>query len=244
MFLAALGFAVTVAPRMKSPERTPWAYQPVQRPDPAVENANGFGRPSTPSCSRNSRPRGSRPRRMPTAPRSSAAPRSTPGVAATPEEVRAFEKDRSRMPTRNWSTAARLAALRRALGPPLARPGALCRQRRLQSRRYAANIWRYRDYVIKAFNDDKPYDRFVKEQLAGDEIWPDDQEALIATGFLRTSRRDQRARPELKKQEIANDITDTVGTVLLGRTVGCAHATTTSSTRSRRRSTTSCRRSS
>ena len=39
---------------------------------------------------------------------------------------------------------------------------------------YFRNAWRYRDYVVKSFNDDKPYDRFVQEQIAGDEIWPDD----------------------------------------------------------------------
>ncbi|MDB5302309.1 MAG: hypothetical protein JWO87_3972, partial [Phycisphaerales bacterium] len=47
------------------------------------------------------------------------------------------------------------------------------------------NVWRYRDYVIKSLNDDKPYDRFVKEQIAGDEMWPGDPEALVATGFNR-----------------------------------------------------------
>ena len=45
--------------------------------------------------------------------------------------------------------------------------------------------WRYRDYVVQAFNDDKPYDRFVREQIAGDEYAPDSDEAMIATGFLR-----------------------------------------------------------
>src|SRR5437870_8281459 len=46
-------------------------------------------------------------------------------------------------------------------------------------------IWRYRDYVIKAFNEDKPYDRFVREQIAGDELYPGDPDALIAMGFNR-----------------------------------------------------------
>jgi mono/diheme cytochrome c family protein len=44
--------------------------------------------------------------------------------------------------------------------------------------------WRYRDYVIDAFNKDKPYDQFLKEQIAGDVLWPDQPEAVIATGFL------------------------------------------------------------
>ena len=46
------------------------------------------------------------------------------------------------------------------------------------------NAWRYRDYVIGAFNSDKPYDRFLQEQIAGDAWWPDDAEAVTATGFL------------------------------------------------------------
>ena len=48
------------------------------------------------------------------------------------------------------------------------------------------NAWRYRDYVIDAFNNDKPYDRFVQEQIAGDELWPNDPMARIATGFSRS----------------------------------------------------------
>ena len=47
------------------------------------------------------------------------------------------------------------------------------------------NAWRYRDYVIRAFNQDKPYDRFVREQIAGDELDDADYDALIATGFHR-----------------------------------------------------------
>ncbi len=85
-------------------------------------------------------------------------------------------------------------------------------------------MWRYRDYVIRAFNEDKPYDRFIKEQLAGDELWPDDQEALIATGFLRSYPDEINARDlNLKKQEIAVDLTNTTGSVFLAATVGCAN---------------------
>ncbi|MEO7652412.1 MAG: DUF1549 domain-containing protein, partial [Bryobacteraceae bacterium] len=47
------------------------------------------------------------------------------------------------------------------------------------------NIWRYRDYVVESFNQDKGYDRFVREQIAGDELWPDDPKAHIATAFSR-----------------------------------------------------------
>ncbi|MCA9105252.1 MAG: DUF1553 domain-containing protein [Planctomycetales bacterium] len=46
------------------------------------------------------------------------------------------------------------------------------------------NAWPYRDYVIRAFNDDKPYGRFVREQLAGDRLWPDTADGIVATGFI------------------------------------------------------------
>ena len=54
---------------------------------------------------------------------------------------------------------------------------------------YTLEAWRYRDYVIKSLNDDKPYDKFVKEQLAGDELWPDDPEARTGTGLFQSGRK-------------------------------------------------------
>ena len=50
---------------------------------------------------------------------------------------------------------------------------------------YRPHAWRYRDYVVRAFNSDKPYDRFIREQIAGDEIEPQNPEMIVATGFLR-----------------------------------------------------------
>ncbi len=85
------------------------------------------------------------------------------------------------------------------------------------------NIWRYRDYVIQAFNEDKPYDRFIREQIAGDELYPNDLNARIAVGFNRhfTEETNQPVI-ELRRQETLNDITDTVGAVFMGMTYGCA----------------------
>ncbi|MDX2036461.1 MAG: DUF1549 and DUF1553 domain-containing protein [Isosphaeraceae bacterium] len=85
------------------------------------------------------------------------------------------------------------------------------------------NAWRYRDGVVAAFATDMPYDRFVREQLAGDEIAPGSNSAFIAGGFNRcypdmVDLNDQR----LRRQNALNDITDTVGLVFLGLTVGCA----------------------
>src|SRR5206468_7956332 len=85
------------------------------------------------------------------------------------------------------------------------------------------NAWRYRDYVIQAFNEDKPYDRFIKEQIAGDELWPDNPDARIATAFNRHYADESNARNLMqRRQEILNDITDTVGGVFLGMTYACA----------------------
>jgi Protein of unknown function (DUF1553)/Protein of unknown function (DUF1549) len=85
------------------------------------------------------------------------------------------------------------------------------------------NAWRYRDYVIKSFNQDKPYDRFIKEQIAGDELWPGDPDALVATGFNRHYPDESNARNlKQRRQEILNDITDTVGAVFMATTYGCA----------------------
>ena len=85
------------------------------------------------------------------------------------------------------------------------------------------NIWRYRDYVISSLNNDKRYDRFVQEQIAGDELWPDDPEALTATAFNRHYPDESNARNLMqRRQEILNDITDTVGGVFIGLTYACA----------------------
>ena len=85
------------------------------------------------------------------------------------------------------------------------------------------NIWRYRDYVIQAFNEDKPYDRFIREQIAGDELYPNDLSARVAVGFNRhfTEETNQPVI-ELRRQEILNDITDTTAAVFMGMTYGCA----------------------
>ena len=85
------------------------------------------------------------------------------------------------------------------------------------------NAWRYRDYVIQSFNADKPFDRFIREQLAGDELAPNDPASLIATGFLRHYPDEYNAvNLEQRRQEILNDITDTTSQAFLGLTVGCA----------------------
>jgi len=88
---------------------------------------------------------------------------------------------------------------------------------------YRPQAWRYRDYVIRSFNEDKPYDRFVQEQLAGDELFPGDPQALVATGYLRLgiyeyNNRDVRGQ----WKTILEDVTDTTADVFLAMGMQCA----------------------
>jgi hypothetical protein len=85
-----------------------------------------------------------------------------------------------------------------------------------------SHLWRYRDYVIRAFNDDKPYDRFVIEQLAGDEIDAPTSQSRLALGFLRLSPEHGSPNKDSNRQLLLNDMTAAVGSVFLGVTAGCA----------------------
>ena len=116
------------------------------------------------------------------------------GLPPTPEETQAFIADRS---PKAWEHL-----IDRLLASP--QYGERWGRHWLDVVRYAdtsgysndferPNAWRYRDYVIRSFNEDKPYDRFIREQIAGDELFPDNPEAIIATGFLRAGRGSTRA---------------------------------------------------
>ncbi|WP_085317099.1 DUF1549 and DUF1553 domain-containing protein [Derxia lacustris] len=146
------------------------------------------------------------------------------GLIPTPEEIAAFVGDKS--PNAYEKLVDRLLASPR-YGERQAR-------RWLDLARYAdssgfdndetrPNLWRYRDYVIASFNADKPFTRFIQEQLAGDELWPDREEALVATGFLRGFPDNPNGRALVqKKYQHTTDMTDTVGKVFLAQTVECA----------------------
>jgi hypothetical protein len=83
--------------------------------------------------------------------------------------------------------------------------------------------WRYRDYVINAFNQDKPYDRFLTEQLAGDELDNVSLETLTATGFYRLGIwDDEPADRPLAKYDAFDGIVSTTAQVMLGMSLGCA----------------------
>ena len=85
------------------------------------------------------------------------------------------------------------------------------------------NAWRYRDYVIRSINADKPYDRFVREQLAGDEVEGAGVDGRIATGYYRLGLwDDEPADRDTARYDELDDIVATTGQVFLGLTVDCA----------------------
>ncbi len=203
-----------------------WAYKPVQKPPvPASKNRTWVKTPVDAFILRKLEDSGL----APSAPSDKVtllrrATFDLTGLPPTPAEVAAFVNDRS--------PKAFARVVDRLLASP--RYGEKWARHWLDLARYAEtdgfngdhtrpHIWRYRDYVIRAFNSDKPYDRFVKEQIAGDELWPDDADALVATGFNRHFPDEWNARNlRQRRQEILNDITDTVGSALLGTTYACA----------------------
>ena len=96
---------------------------------------------------------------------------------------------------------------------------------------FRPRAWRFRDYVIRAFNADKPFDRFILEQLAGDELLEgpprdvSEQDALIATGYLRLGPHDNAAglfnEQDRSRAELMADLTETTSSAFLGLTMSC-----------------------
>jgi hypothetical protein len=86
------------------------------------------------------------------------------------------------------------------------------------------SAWRYRDYVVRAFNSDLPFDRFVIEQIAGDEERPDDSQSLIAVGFLRMGPWELTGMevPKVARQRFLDDVTNIIGEAFLGQSLQCA----------------------
>ena len=148
------------------------------------------------------------------------------GLPPTPEEIAAFEGDRSPL--------AEERVVNRLLDSP--RYGERWAQHWLDVVRFAEtegfeydrhipDAWRFRDYVIDSFNRDKPFDRFVVEQIAGDELSPEDREYQAASIFHRIGPvRRNAGNPEiaLSRNEVLTERTDIIGTAFLGLTIGCA----------------------
>ncbi len=91
--------------------------------------------------------------------------------------------------------------------------------------RHLPDAWRFRDYVVDSFNRDKPFDRFLVEQVAGDELAPQDHECLTASIFHRLGPvRRNAGNPEiaLSRNDVLAERTDIIGTVFLALSIGCA----------------------
>jgi hypothetical protein len=146
------------------------------------------------------------------------------GLLPTPEEVRAFVNDNS--PN----------AYERLVDNLLARPtfGEQRARYWLDYARYAdtyglhydnsRHVWPYRDYVIRSFNSNKPFDQFATEQIAGDLLPAKDLDPLIASGYVRMgeSSNEGGTIPEELRFNIARDRTEAYGATFMGLTVGCA----------------------
>jgi hypothetical protein len=148
------------------------------------------------------------------------------GLPPSPEEIRAFLAD--------TSPDAYEKVVKRLLSSP--RYGERWGQHWLDVVRFGETngfeldvdreqAWRYRDYVVKSLNEDKSYDRFILEQIAGDELEPDNFEMRVATGFLRAGPQHVVSGNQdlaVNRQEWLTEVVFGVGNGILGLTVGCA----------------------
>jgi hypothetical protein len=160
------------------------------------------------------------------------------GLPPTPEEQAAFVRDTNQVADRDAGTVDRLGndPLNRVVSDLLGRAayGERWGRHWLDLVRYAdsngyeidgdkAHVWRYRDWVIRALNEDKPFDRFIVEQLAGDELPDASADTLIATGYYRLGPWDQEpADPQEYRFDQLDDIVSTTSQVFLGLSMGCA----------------------
>ncbi len=147
------------------------------------------------------------------------------GLPLTPEDAEAFLADRSK------------DAFARVVDRLLASPqyGERWGRHWLDVVRYAdtggfeadhlyPNAWKYRDYVVRSFNADKPFNRFIQEQVAGDELWPSDPDATLATSLYCVGPvlAESAMVSNQLEYEWLTDAADTTGAAFLGLTFGCA----------------------
>lgn len=148
------------------------------------------------------------------------------GLPPTPREISKFLDSWNTDPEQAWSNL-----VDRLLASP--HYGERWAQHWLDVARYAdtggfsndyerSNAWRYRDYVIRSFNEDKPYNEFVVEQIAGDELRPDDPEGRVATSFLRMGPWDTAMIPQEEARQLyRDDVVHSVGQTFLSMPMRC-----------------------
>jgi mono/diheme cytochrome c family protein len=207
-------------------DRAHWSFQPLKRPlIPVVKNAAWVSNPIDAFILAKLEAKGLSPN--PPAEKRELVRRlyyDLTGLPPTPAEVEAFVADKS--------PRAYEALVDRLLFSP--RYGEKWARHWLDLVRYAESnsyerddpkphAWRYRDYVIRSLNDDKAFDRFLREQLAGDEMPDPDDDGLIATGYYRLGIwDDEPSDKDLARFDGLDDIVATTGQVFLGLTVDCA----------------------
>ena len=212
--------------KIKPKDREHWAFQPVRAPAvPPVKDAAWVRTPIDAFILARLEAKGWKPA-PPAEPRAilRRVYLDLTGLPPTLAEQDAFLRDPSPQ------------ALDRVIDDLLARPAYGERYARhwLDLARYAdtngyerdalkPSVWRYRDYVIQSFNADKPFDRFVLEQIAGDELPDATAETVIATGFHRLGPwDDEPADPKTDRFDQLDDIVSTTSQVFLGLTLACA----------------------
>lgn len=221
------GDNVSTAPQhaVGGPEMSYWAYQPVKQPPvPTVQSPAWVRTPVDAFVLAKLETQGLKP--VGPASRATLCRRAyydLTGLPPTPEQIDAFIADSSP------------DAYERLIDQLLASPhyGEKWGRHWLDVVRFAETngyerdgpkpfAWKYRDYVIRSFNADKPYDRFLKEQLAGDEINRDDPDCVTATGFYRLGLwDDEPADPPLALYDGYDDLVTVAGQGFLGMTLNC-----------------------
>ena len=207
-------------------DRAHWAFQPVKRPVvPAVKNTAWVRNPIDAFILAKLEAKGLQPN--PPASKRELIRRVTydvTGLPPTPREVEAFVNDPA--PDAYEKVVDRLLASPH-YGEQWGRHW-LDLVRFAETNSYERdgdkpNAWRYRDYVIRAFNADKPYDQFVREQLAGDELPDHTSDAIIATGYYRLGIwDDEPSDRDQARYDNLDDVVATTGQVFLGLTIDSA----------------------
>ena len=213
-------------PRLKSKDREHWAFRPLVRPEPpGVKHETAVRNPIDRFILARVEAAGVEPQAG--ADRTTLIRRVTfdlTGLPPAPGDVEAFLKDTS---LDAYGNVVDRLLNSRAYGERWAQiwldQARFAETDGFEHDKVRPQAWRYRDWVIDALNRDVPYDRFVKLQLAGDEIDPGNKESALATGFLLSGPDmvDINLQSE-RKHEFLNDMTGTVGQVFMGLTVGCA----------------------
>ena len=232
LLLAGLAAALPAA-EYRASERAFWSFQPLRQAAPPPSDSSWAAAPIDAFVLEKLRQAGLEP--APEADRAALIRRASfdvTGLPPAPDAVAAFVNDAS---PDAWEKVVDRLLADPHYGEQQARQWLdvvrYAETEGFEYDRYLPGLWRYRDYVIRSFNDDKPYDRFIREQLAGDEMAGGDvraergRETLTAAGFHRLGAvRRNAGNQEVasSRNEILTERTDIVGSAFLAMTVGCA----------------------